>query len=1305
MRSVLIAFALFSAPIAAQQSGRTALQMPVSGFSFEENVGQVICDNGKPADFILLRAQLPNTDLYITDKGISYVFYEFIRERGREYSFREEKEKQGKPKKYKFTRVDVELKGAAVKKENFIAGEYATGESRYFLNGSSNFVTAKKYSSFAISNIYPGIDWVWHADEGGGMKYDFVVHPGADPALIQMEYKYADLSLKDNGQSLHISTPLASITEGKAVSFCNGKEIPTYYHINDNIVTFKLSDPEVSKAVLQGKPFQTLVIDPPLQLFWCCTFGGSSTGIGFGVCSDIAGNGYFTGYTNANNFPTLNPGGGAYFQGVATSFNIAFLSKFDNNSVMLWSTYFGGNISDMGLSVCTDPSGNLFFTGETASGNLPTFNPGGGAYFQGVTTGGNDAWMMKFSPTGVMLWGTYFGGSGSEFGYDIECDPAGNVFLIGFTGSVDLPTLNPGGGAYFQAANGGSNDIYVAKFSNNCQLLWSTYYGGTGTENGYNVSTDAAGNVAVTGSSNGGVTPTFNPGGGAYFQPVNAGLDDAVYLKFSNTGVLQWGTYFGGSGSDLGFAVASDPAGNIFGSGQTLSGNLPTLNPGGGAYFQPANAGAEDSWVVRFDVGCIMTWSTYFGGNQADFSLSYNYLDIGGCADNLYFGFITSSTNWPTQNPGNSAYFDNTLDGPYDLVWAEFNNAGVMKWSTYFGGTGKDDVANLSCDPLGNFYLTGDAGGSGYSAANAATFPYTNPGNGAFFQPLNGAGGDYCFVGKFLGYPPLTATATPTNILCFGQNNGQAIVNITTGSPNYTYSWAPSGGTSATATGLSAGNYTVTITDASGCPITVTVTITQPVSALTANATSTNTGCNTSTGTGTVTASGGTGPYTYAWTPSGGTNANATGLGAGQYTITVTDANGCTQTDTVGVTSAGAQTVTLASQTNVLCFGNTTGAATVTVMGGTTPYIYSWSPSGGTNATATGLGANTYTVSVTDAAGCTVTFTVTITQPASAINPGATATNILCNGGTNGTATATVTGGTPGYTYLWSTGGTTNSISNLGQGTYTVTITDANGCTATSTVTVTDPSPLSTSLTPSNATCGNSNGSLSATPTGGTSPYTYLWNTSETTSSITGLAAGTYSVVITDANGCTQTATVTITNSVNPTAGINANVTIYNGNSTTLTATGGGNYSWSPATGLSCTSCPNPAAAPSVTTLYCVTVTDVLGCTDSACVLVTVDNTCQTNTEFAVPNAFSPNKDGNNDGFCLQGWKNCVKAFAVTIYDRWGEKVFESADPNFCWDGTLRSKPMDPAVFVYFIQATLSNGDPLVRKGNVSLIR
>jgi len=438
----------------------------------------------------------------------------------------------------------------------------------------------------------------------------------------------------------------------------------------------------------------------------------------------------------------------------------------------------------------------------------------------------------------------------------------------------------------------------------------------------------------------------------------------------------------------------------------------------------------------------------------------------------------------------------------------------------------------------------------------------------------------------------LAVTPSQTNVLCHGNSTGSATAAVTggTGAGTYTYSWTPSGGTAATASLLAANTYTCSITDANNCPASHTFTITEPT-ALSVTPSQTNIMCHgTSTGSATATMSGGTGAgtYTYSWTPSGGTAATASLLAANTYTCSITDANNCPASQTFIITQPASGLSVTPSQTNILCHGSSTGSATVGVTGGTGAgtYTYSWTPSGGTAATASLLAANTYTCSITDANNCPASQTFIITQPA-ALSVVPTQTNVLCNGGSTGSATATLSGGTGAgtYTYSWTpSGGTAATASLLAANTYTCSITDANNCPASHTFVITQPAALAVVPAQTNVSCsGIATGSATVTVTGGTGAgtYTYSWTPSGgTASTASSLPANTYTCSITDANNCPASHTFIITQPASALAVTPSQTNVLcHGNltgSATVAVTGGSGpgtytYSWTPSGGTAAT--------------------------------------------------------------------------------------------------------------------------------------
>ena len=466
----------------------------------------------------------------------------------------------------------------------------------------------------------------------------------------------------------------------------------------------------------------------------------------------------------------------------------------------------------------------------------------------------------------------------------------------------------------------------------------------------------------------------------------------------------------------------------------------------------------------------------------------------------------------------------------------------------------------------------------------------------------------------------VSGTTVVTNIACFGGSTGAINLTPTGGTGPYTFNWG-GGITTEDRTGLTAGSYSVLITDINGCTGTVNVTVTQPTAISLTPAAQTNVSCfGGSNGAASVNnATGGAGGYTYDWTPgtpTGDGTISVTGLSAGTYICTVTDANGCSATQTFTLTEPTAISVATGSQTNVSCNGGTNGTASVSPTGGTPGYTYSWSPAGGTAATATGLAAGTYTVTVTDANGCQATRNFTLTEPTAISVTTGSQTNVSCNGGTNGTASVSPTGGTPGYTYSWSpAGGTAATATGLAAGTYTVTVTDANGCQATRNFTLTEPTAISvTTGSQTNVSCnGGTNGTASVSPTGGTPGYTYSWSPAGgTAATATGLAAGTYTVTVTDANGCQATRNFTLTE---PTA-IDASVSQ---NAGILTATQtGATYQWYQCPNTILTGENNQTFTPTVVGDYKVEIM-VAGCmVTSACETVSVlENTSFDTSEFS----------------------------------------------------------------------------------------
>ena len=439
------------------------------------------------------------------------------------------------------------------------------------------------------------------------------------------------------------------------------------------------------------------------------------------------------------------------------------------------------------------------------------------------------------------------------------------------------------------------------------------------------------------------------------------------------------------------------------------------------------------------------------------------------------------------------------------------------------------------------------------------------------------------------GDPQISLNPVVINNGC-NSSGGSVTLAPTGGSgTGFTYLWSD-GSTGASLGSLVAGTYTVTVTDSHNCTETASYTIVDALP-ISVSASATSTGCTSASGTATVTITGGTAPFTYNWTPSGGNAATATNLAPGTYTCTVTDSAGCIATAQATVSSIGL--FTLSTQFTPLgCDPQGTTTATVTVTGGTAPFTYQWSPSGGNQATATGLTSGNYVVYVTDSNSCvdSAFVNIPVVVPVQlAIN----STSVQCNAPNSGSASVIATGGTSPYTYLWSDGSTAATASNLPGGNYTVTVTDAQGCTANAVIVVGVIPDVFASAGSNQSSCSGQPVTLTGSASGGTAPFGYSWSNGSPSASqtVNPTDTTTYILTVIDANGCIATSNVTVNVQPYPVVTVSPNVDICFGSPTNLSASGGSTYSWSPVDGLNDPNIANPVASPSASTTYTVTVT------------------------------------------------------------------------------------------------------------------
>ncbi|MBL0046784.1 MAG: PKD domain-containing protein [Bacteroidetes bacterium] len=598
--------------------------------------------------------------------------------------------------------------------------------------------------------------------------------------------------------------------------------------------------------------------------------------------------------------------------------------------------------------------------------------------------------------------------------------------------------------------------------------------------------------------------------------------------------------------------------------------------------------------ITPTDVSC-------FGGSNGTATVSV----IGGISP---FTFFWNTV--PAQSTPNAV---NLTQGTYSVTITDGNGCTklqtvVISQPAQLSMSGA--VTNVSC--------FGGTNGSVVITPSGGTSPYNflwQPGNQTTSSIINQSFGNYVVTvtdskncQQTLPFTITQPTAlalglTQTNVDCFGGSNGSVTSTLSGGTLPYVYNWNPSGASSPSISGVSAGTYTLTVTDNNGCIASSSATITE-AAALAIPITVVNETCNNlNNGTAAVLASGGTPGYTFLWTPGNFNTSSISNLASGTYTLTVTDTKGCTAIGFATITEPATLTANFINQQNVNCFNAATGAVTVNAVGGTPNYSYFWVPGGFTTASLSNLQAGSYTVTLSDNNNCQTQNTVVITQPTQALSVTATSTPVSCNGGNNGTTSANPTGGTAPYTYLWTPGNSTaqNPIGLL-KGTYSVTVTDFNGCSAVSTTTVSEPTALTLLGSSSNSNCGLANGIASVSVSGGSGPFSFQWSpTGGTNDTATGLISGSYTVLVIDGNGCSTSKIVNVNDNNGPSVSIIGitNVTCFggtNGSASASVASGTGpfTFNWLPFGG-------NAAIATGLSAgIYTVVVTDANGCNSLA---------------------------------------------------------------------------------------------------------
>lgn len=955
-------------------------------------------------------------------------------------------------------------------------------------------------------------------------------------------------------------------------------------------------------------------------------WGNQSAGVAVTLNADPAGVSVANAGTQCGGSRTITASGGAggtiYYQGT-TSNGTSTASATSSVAVSSSGTYYFRSRSAAGcwgaqgsaaVTIDAVPAGVSVNGGTTTCGTNQTITATGGSggtmYYQGTTSNGVSTGSAT-SSVSVGTSGTYYFRSRSPQG----CWSAqGSTVVVVNSVPGDITSIS-GGGTFC----GGSTTLTASGGSGG-----TIYFQGT--------------NPSGTSTSSGGASVSVSTTGTFYFRSRSA---QGCWGNAANTVAI----------------FNSVPAAvSVSASATTQCGGSVTLTASGGSggtiYYQGTTAGGTSTGIASTSQS-VSTSGTYyfrsFSGNcwgpQGSVTITINAVPAttsvtGGGT------YCTNGTQTLTASGGSGGtiYWQGTTSNGTSTATASSSQAVGSSGTYYFrsrsaqgcwGNQGSTTITinsvpaavsvsggGIGCNGAATLTASGGSGGTiywqnttsnGTSTATPASSRNVTSSGTYYFRSISAQGcpGTQGSAAVTIVSSITLSTGGGTTQSTCGNSNGTACISASGGSGGYTYAWS-GGGSSACKSGVPSGNYSVTVTDGSGCTASGSVNVTDagsPTSSITAQ---TNVSCfGGNNGAATVTIGGGTAPYNLAWSNgslsfgvSAGTH-SASSLSQGLISVTVTDANGCNSSASTTITQPTQLTASVGSITDVLCFGASTGAININVGGGTGTKTFAWT-GGYSTEDISGRLAGGYSVTVTDANSCTVSTSGTIGQPAAPLSASSTVVPVSCFSGNNGSIDLTVSGGTTTYTYGWSNSASSQDISTLTSGSYTVTITDANSCTLTHNKTVTQPTTgVSISVgTVTNVGCyGTSTGSVTVSGSGGTAGYTYAINTGSYVASGTfsGLAAGNYTLRVQDANGCLNSTPVTITQ---PAAALTATIlSVTNANcygtssgAVDLDVTGGTTaygYAWS-----------NSASSQDLSGIaagsYDVTVTDANSCTATA---------------------------------------------------------------------------------------------------------
>lgn len=610
---------------------------------FIENKGQVTDQNGKVHSDVLYLFESQGIIVQLKRNSFSY----------------EVRQEDTATKTIRSHRIDIYLQGSNPSPGITASEPYGDYINFYLQHCSeSGILFVKHYKKITYSEIYPGIDLVFHekTTENGEhiFKYDFIVRKGGKLNDIRLEYKGTAGKLAVENNKLRIPTSMQTLEEEipESWQFSESgdkiKSVKAFYHLNDNIVSFNADGSD-----------NELVIDPTLVRVWASYYGDLYRDAIVGVDFDSNNNYYICGYTaSLTNMATS----GAFQTSLSGILFDGMIIKFDSAGNRIWATYYGGPSEDRFNDIKVYNTGNIYIAGVFGSPGMAT------AGVQQITAGGSfDIFLAKFNLNGTRIWATYYGGSGWEEAYQMVGDASENIFLAGYASSTALATL----GTFQYLYGGGTYDGFLCKFNSSGYRLWATYYGGLNYDVSTYLNLDQSGNIYLAGT-------TQSSAGFASTGSFNGGSNDGFIAKISPSGQGMWCRYYGGNGYDYIRGIEPDPFGNLYITGTTSStNNIATSSASQFTY----GGGTYDGFVMKLDTAGNKIWGTYIGGSGEEES-------VGMILKTPYKGFyIQGWTSSPNNIATSNGYQQTYGGGTYDYFLSKFDTNGQRCYGTYYGGS------------------------------------------------------------------------------------------------------------------------------------------------------------------------------------------------------------------------------------------------------------------------------------------------------------------------------------------------------------------------------------------------------------------------------------------------------------------------------------------------------------------------------------------------------------------------------------------------------------------------------------------